>query len=169
MGIKYNLISGFFAAMAAKVGFNFGDDGTISTLFVPYIKQNSSFLSDDHLVYLKYLLHVIFIVIVIVVNGLMLRFYVKSMHENGAAKATVYNFAVNYLSSIAFGFLFFNELVNQRLLLGVVFILSGTFTISTCKQSTDNQVQYQKVEEKGDKSLDSQDSSVSGRKREKSN
>jgi hypothetical protein len=45
MGIKYNLISGVFAALAgvfsktpvsqrfmpvAKVGFNFGDDGTIS-------------------------------------------------------------------------------------------------------------------------------------------
>ncbi len=30
----------------------------------------------------------------------MLRFYVKSMHENGAAKATVYNFAVNYLASV---------------------------------------------------------------------
>lgn len=67
-------------------------------------------------------------------NGLMLRFYMRSMHENGAAKATVYNFAVNYLSSIAFGALFFDEKITQRLLVGVAFILSGTSLISTCKQ-----------------------------------
>ena len=42
-------------------------------------------------------------------NALMLKYYVRSMHENGAAKATVYNFAVNYLSSILFGALFFQE------------------------------------------------------------
>ena len=30
----------------------------------------------------------------------MLKFYVSSMNENGAAKATVYNFAVNYLASV---------------------------------------------------------------------
>lgn len=86
----------------AKVGFNFGDDGTISSLIIPELKKSTPFVPEDYLTYVKYLLHVIFIVIVIVVNGLMLRFYVKSMHENGAAKATVYNFAVNYLSSVRY-------------------------------------------------------------------
>ena len=42
-------------------------------------------------------------------NVLMMRFYVLSMHENGAAKATVYNFVVNYFASICFGALFFGE------------------------------------------------------------
>jgi hypothetical protein len=44
-------------------------------------------------------------------NALMLKFYVLSMHENGAAKATVYNFAINYLSSLTFGAVFFNEVI----------------------------------------------------------
>ena len=34
-------------------------------------------------------------------NALMLRFYMKAMQEHGAAKATVYNFAINYLSSVS--------------------------------------------------------------------
>ena len=65
-------------------------------------------------------------------NALMLKFYVLSMHSNGAAKATVYNFAINYLSSIALGALVFGEGVSLRLLLGVGLILGGTTIISTC-------------------------------------
>ena len=42
-------------------------------------------------------------------NVLMMRFYILSMHENGAAKATVYNFVVNYFASICFGALLFGE------------------------------------------------------------
>ncbi len=60
----------------------------------------------------KYALRVLFIGLMLMTNGLMLRFYVKAMHENGAAKATVYNFAINYLSSLVLGAIFFNELVN---------------------------------------------------------
>jgi len=65
-------------------------------------------------------------------NALMLKFYVLSMHANGAAKATVYNFAINYLSSIALGALVFGEGISLRLLLGVALILGGTTIISTC-------------------------------------
>ena len=65
-------------------------------------------------------------------NVLMMRFYVLSMQLNGAAKATVYNFAINYLGSILFGALFFHELVTERGLMGIVLILAGTFVISNC-------------------------------------
>ena len=70
--------------------------------------------------------------IAVTTSGLMYTYYVKSMQENGAAKATVYNFAVNYIGSIIFGFLFFNESITQRLLFGMSLILSGTFLVSTC-------------------------------------
>ena len=63
-------------------------------------------------------------------NVLMLRFYVLSMHENGAAKATVYNFVVNYFASICFGALLFGEQVSLRLCFGVTLILAGTALIS---------------------------------------
>jgi drug/metabolite transporter (DMT)-like permease len=62
----------------------------------------------------------------------MLKFYVLSMHENGAAKATVYNFAINYLSSIALGAVVFGEQVSARLMIGVCLILAGTAMIGTC-------------------------------------
>ncbi len=78
MGIKYNIISGVFAALAAvctKVGFNF-NDGLISTLFLPTI-TNSIGVQD--LTIFKYILHVIFIVLMLLSNALMLRFYVSSL------------------------------------------------------------------------------------------
>ncbi len=130
MGIKYNLISGVFAALAAvctKVGFNF-TDGPIETEFLPSLSKAIG--TDSSLS--KYLLHGVFIVLMLLSNALMLRFYVSSMHENGAAKATVYNFAVNYLSSIAFGALLFGEQITMRLALGVALILSGTWVIAGC-------------------------------------
>lgn len=51
---------------------------------------------------LKYGLHGVFILFMLLSNMLMLKFYVQSMSENGAAKATVYNFAVNYLASVIY-------------------------------------------------------------------
>ena len=49
----------------------------------------------------QYILHIVFIVLMLTANALMLRFYMKAMQEHGAAKATVYNFAINYLSSVS--------------------------------------------------------------------
>jgi hypothetical protein len=108
MGVKYNLVSGFFAALAGvktKIGFNFGADGAIQTIFLPKLG------SDPSNTVLLYALHALFIILMLLSNALMLKFYVLSMHENGAAKATVYNFAINYLSSLTFGAVFFNEVI----------------------------------------------------------
>ena len=56
------------------------------------------------------------------------------MHENGAAKATVYDFVVNYIASICLGSLLFDEVVTKRLFLGVSLILTGTVLISWCNE-----------------------------------
>ena len=75
-----------------------------------------------------------FIVLMICAIILMLRFYVLSMQENGAAKATVQNFGVNYLASILFGWLFFAEIVTPKLCIGVLLILAGVTIIATCEE-----------------------------------
>jgi len=72
-------------------------------------------------------------------NALMLKFYVLSMHENGAAKATVYNFAVNYLASIGLGAAVFGEEVTMRLVMGVTMILAGTAMISKCGEEKEKE------------------------------
>ena len=77
-------------------------------------------------------IHLVAIIAMILANILMYRFYILSMHENGAAKATVFNFVVNYFASLVFGYLFFSEIITPRLLVGVVFILIGTGFISKC-------------------------------------
>lgn len=129
MGFKYNLVSGFFAALGAvftKIGFNFSpDQGLIATTIIPTLSLTPSF---------QYPLNALFIILMLLSNALMLKYFVYAMHENGAAKATVYNFAINYLSSIMFGWAFFGEDVTLRLLCGVSFILAGTTLISTCKE-----------------------------------
>jgi len=127
MGFKYNLLSGFFAGLAGvftKFGFNFDSEGPIESQIMPY-------LANFKVPYLSVVLHALFIIMMFLSNALMLKFYVKSMHENGAAKATVYNFAINYLSSLILGTIFFNETISARLILGVSLILSGTALIST--------------------------------------
>ena len=131
MGLKYNIVSGLFAALAGvctKFGFAFGEDGAITKTILPLV---SSFIPIPHSTLIT-TLHVVFIVLMLLSNALMLKFYVLSMHENGAAKATVYNFAINYLSSIALGAMVFGEQVSGRLMMGVTLILAGTSMISTC-------------------------------------
>mmetsp|Transcript_41500 Transcript_41500/g.30507 ORF Transcript_41500/g.30507 Transcript_41500/m.30507 type:complete len:92 (+) Transcript_41500:165-440(+) len=86
---------------------------------------------------MRYTLHITFFILMLLANTLMIRFYVKSMQEIGAAKAVVYNFTVNYICSIAFGALFFSEPLTWALAIGVVFILAGTALIFTCKHSED--------------------------------
>ena len=122
MKIKNNLISGFFASVGGvltKVAFGFGSDGTIDTTIIPLVKRELidkegsllHFVTADQIYILKYVLHLIFMLIGITTSGLMMTYFVKSMQENGAGKATVYNFAVNYMGSTIFGFLFFNEVI----------------------------------------------------------
>ena len=118
--------------MLAKVGFDFDPKtSTIQNVVLPLIDPTRTTLYGNMLVYG---LHAAFIVLMLCANVLMLRFYVLSMQENGAAKATVQNFAVNYLSSILFGWLFFAELITIKLLLGVCLILAGTLVIATCQE-----------------------------------
>ena len=121
MGIKNNLISGFCAScggVLTKVAFGFGSDGTVDTAFMPIIKD---IISQDTYSFkllgvinilgytipaftlnylIKMAIHILFMCMGITTSTLMYTYYVKSMQENGAGKATVYNFAVNYLGSI---------------------------------------------------------------------
>ena len=76
------------------------------------------------------MLHALAIALMLLSNALMLKFYVKSMHANGAAKATVYNFAVNQLGSMVLGGIVFGEKIGMRGVLGVGMIVAGTAIIS---------------------------------------
>ena len=111
MNIKFNLISGSLAAMGGvltKIAFSFGDDGFVDKNLMPYCK---SYLeeSSPYIIVVKALLHILFMTIAVTNSGLMYTYYIKSININGAAKATVYNFAINYIGTIIFGFVVFHE------------------------------------------------------------
>ena len=88
---RHNIVSGLFASLAAscaKVGFDFDPlTSTVHNVLLPLVAPNSG-------ANIEYVVHAVFIVLMLCANILMLRFYVLSMQENGAAKATVQNFAV---------------------------------------------------------------------------
>ena len=101
---KPNVISASLMTLGgsfAKVGFNFGTDGQISS----YV-ENYRFEGNTKLI-AYFALHGIFIGITILLNTIGLRFYAKSMAVNGAANATVYNFWFAYIASLIWGALFF--------------------------------------------------------------
>ena len=127
MGLKFNLISGIFAALGASCG--------MSRLKLTLLAKIGFDFGDINMERLP--INVVFIVGMILCNVLMMKFYMSSCQENGAGKATVYNFVVNYLASICFGAFFFNEEVTYRLVAGVLLILSGTFVISMCESKKD--------------------------------
>ena len=135
MHIKFNLISGSLASMGGvltKIAFSFGKDGVIDQQVMPYVVP---ILQDEtYILIIKGIIHLMFMALAVTNSGLMYTYYIKSMQINGAAKATVYNFAINYIGSIIFGFMFFAEAVTQRLLFGVILILSGTYLISSCEE-----------------------------------
>ena len=104
------MVSFICLIVVAKIAFDFDP----KTCFIEKSLASFVFLYTgmDLGQYLGYALHGGFAVLMILANVLMNRFFVLSMKQHGAAKATVYNFAVNYLASLAFGYLFFNEIIS---------------------------------------------------------
>ena len=111
----------------AKVGFDFG-----------------AFESYGNL---QYAIHAVAIVAMILANVMMYRYFILSMHENGAAQAGVFNFAVNYITSVFIGYYAFGETVTARLLLGLTFVLSGSALIGMCREADEKKMD--KIAEKG--------------------
>ena len=136
-GFYNSLLSGMMAALAAvftKVGFNFGRHGTIEAVYLPQLEDWGLMRDKDggNMV-MKIFLHIVFIIAMLICNTLMIRYYIRSMHENGASRAVVYNFTVNYIASLFFGAIFFDETITGSLLIGVVMILVGTAIIFISK------------------------------------
>ena len=151
MGIQYNIYSGLCAALNGvflKSAFSISADGPVLGTIIPFIqtalsipdeKMKMQFLQIPEpvatdvspLLILRIVLHIVLAVAAISITGMMHFYFAKSMNEIGAAKATVYNFSINFIGTIFFSWSVFGEAVTQRLMAGVVFMLIGTFIISS--------------------------------------
>ena len=59
------------------MGFDFDSEtGQVSTVMVPLVEENVGDFGDI----VKYVLHAVFIILMLLANILMMRFYVLSMH-----------------------------------------------------------------------------------------
>ena len=76
---------------------------------MPVVSKTFRGVDPNSLFVMKCIFHITMMVIATLNSGLMMYYYTKSMQLNGAAKATVYNFAINYLGSIVLGHVFFGE------------------------------------------------------------
>ena len=135
MGLEYNLYSGLCAALNGvllKSAFSPAPDGPILGTIIPFMQSTAekggiSLLQNETLsqVYfkvespvtfdftpmlvLRLILHLLLTISALSVTGMMHFYFAKSMTEYGAAKATVYNFSINFLGTIFFGWAVFGE------------------------------------------------------------
>lgn len=79
----------------AKIGFDFSG---------PRVSELAHNLSLH-----PYAIHAVFILGTVLSNIIMLRFFAISIGKKGVTKATVYNFAVTYVESVALGYFVFGE------------------------------------------------------------
>ena len=66
----------------------------------------------------------------LILNSLMIKYFLQSMKELGAGKASVINFTCNYLSSVSVmqaivGVLFYGEVVSLQWMMGAGLMLIG--------------------------------------------
>lgn len=79
----------------------------------------------------------LFFIIMILLNTIMMSFYVESMHLIGPLKATVLNYAFNFIFTALFGYLLFNEPLSLIWWFGVSIILSGIILLTMNKYDKD--------------------------------
>lgn len=96
MKIYSSIVSGIFAALAGAFGkFAFQD----------FQMAESSYITEI-------LYKGISALIMLVLNSLMIKYFMQSLKDLGASKASVVNFACNYLSSALCGYLLFSEFLS---------------------------------------------------------
>ncbi|CAG9310741.1 unnamed protein product [Blepharisma stoltei] len=114
MKITSSILAGVFAATAGAFGkFGF-----------------QSFYWGEFLYYEELSLKIACIIIMLVLNSLMIKFFMQSLKDLGASKATVINFTCNYMSSAVFGYLVYSEYLSLTWGLGALLMIIGVYIIS---------------------------------------
>ena len=131
-----SIISGTLSTIGgswAKIGFDFSGTGMLATL-----AWKLTIDYPQYTPYLYVLLHTIMIALTILFNTAGISYFAKSIHENGSAKATVYNFWVIFISGVVSGILIFEETLTLKSLIGIVFMIVGVYIISSSEDYANN-------------------------------
>ncbi|CAI5743105.1 unnamed protein product [Peronospora destructor] len=120
----YSALAGSFASLAGLLGKLAADgDSSALQLFETQCQKSSSLFDSCSL--LSYFVRVLCLVLMLGANSLMLRCFVKGLHETDSLTATITSAAANFMLSAAGGFLFFQEHLPPRWFLGAFVILVG--------------------------------------------
>ncbi|TMW67625.1 hypothetical protein Poli38472_011245 [Pythium oligandrum] len=125
--MKFSAVAGSLAALAGMLG-KLGADGDTSVLeYAEAYCVNSTLLASLPVscAMLQSALRVLFIVLMLLTNGLMLNFFVKGLHETDSLTATVTSSSVNFMLSAAGGYLLFQEHLPMQWFVGATIILIG--------------------------------------------
>jgi len=127
---SYPIISGVFAFMAGFAGkLAFSDE------ISQHLKDFDTKQLDLPFEGIVLVLRVIAGILMLYLNSLMIKFFLKSLQTNGATLTTVMNFSFNFLLSGLSGFLFFKEKIRTTWIIGISLVLTGVIILSKSKES----------------------------------
>jgi drug/metabolite transporter (DMT)-like permease len=76
------------------------------------------------------LTRILLIVVSIICNSVMIKYFLKSMDLLGSSKANIYNFTVNFFLTTLFDKIFFNSAYSKQYYLGITLMIIGIIIIS---------------------------------------
>jgi drug/metabolite transporter (DMT)-like permease len=129
--VTYSFLSGLLACLVSisiKLAFN------LDLILLFDEKSNLDW-------YLKLSLQIVFICISFLLNSLMWLFYTKSLHlSTNTLYSTALNKFSNFITSVLFGYILFNERINLiRWLFGLFILLIGILLLNDQQEKTKTQ------------------------------
>ncbi|CAI5708571.1 unnamed protein product [Hyaloperonospora brassicae] len=121
--MRHSALAGSFAALAGLLG-KLGADSGSSALHLIETQCLASSLSESCAL-LTFAARLLCLALMLGANGLMLRCFVKGLHETDSLTATVTSAAVNFVLAAAGGALFFQEQLSIRWCVGAFLVVSG--------------------------------------------
>eukprot|EP00386_Alphamonas_edax_P009804 GDKI01032102.1.p2 GENE.GDKI01032102.1~~GDKI01032102.1.p2 ORF type:complete len:179 (+),score=53.41 GDKI01032102.1:79-615(+) len=122
-----------FASCAAKLAFDFSETSLVAIASQKIAEAAPPNYYGIVSLYAAWPLRGVMVVAMILLNSLMLKYYVDAMKRWSALQATVLNFALNFLLSALVGNALFGEHLPFKWWLGASLITCGVFLISTEK------------------------------------
>jgi drug/metabolite transporter (DMT)-like permease len=129
--VTYSFLSGLLACLVSisiKLAFN------LDLILLFDEKNNLDW-------YIKLALQIVFICISFLLNSLMWLFYTKSLHlSTNTLYSTALNKFSNFITSVLFGYILFNERINLiRWLFGLFILLIGILLLNDQQEKTKKQ------------------------------
>ena len=133
--MKTSIVAGILAATGSAIG-KLAFDGSSSAVEIASsfclskIEQGSTTLDAVTCDRIVFLFRSALAVCMVLMNGVMLGFYVRAMQEEGSLPATVTNFGASFVMTGLIGYFIFSESLNVYWCFGATLISIGVYLVA---------------------------------------